>query len=75
KLGDFVSKKNAMRITILLYMLVHIWAMNPMLLLAALVLGLHWGYMYYKFGSLIPGIISHSLWDTIIFVILPISLN
>jgi membrane protease YdiL (CAAX protease family) len=75
KLGDYVNKKNAMRITILLYMLVHIWALNPMLLLAALVLGVHWGYMYYRFGSLIPGIISHALWDTIIFVILPISLN
>lgn len=75
KLGDIFSKKVAMRITILLYVLVHIWAMNPMLLLAALVLGVHWGYMYYRFGSLIPGIISHALWDTIIFVILPISLK
>ncbi len=75
KLGSFVSKKNAMRITIVLYVIVHIWAMNPMLLLAALVLGVHWGYMYFRFGSLIPGIISHALWDTIIFVILPISLN
>ena len=59
-------------IAILLYAGVHIWAMNPMLLLAATVLGAHWGFVYKRFGSLVPGIISHALWDTAIFVLLPI---
>ena len=60
-------------ITVLLYAGVHIWAMNPMLLLAAAVLGVHWGFVYRRFGSLVPGIISHALWDTVIFVILPVT--
>ncbi|MBI3258414.1 MAG: CPBP family intramembrane metalloprotease, partial [Ignavibacteriae bacterium] len=60
-------------LTVTLYASVHIWAMNPMLLLAAAVLGVHWGIVYRRFGSLIPGIISHALWDTAIFVILPVT--
>lgn len=60
-------------IGILLYSGVHIWALNPMLLLAALVLGIHWSMMYRRFNSIIPGIISHALWDTAIFVIAPVT--
>jgi hypothetical protein len=56
------------------YTFVHIWAFNPMLLLAACVVGLHWSIMYSKFNSLIPGIISHSVWDLMIFVVLPVTL-
>jgi membrane protease YdiL (CAAX protease family) len=60
-------------VAVLLYAGVHIWARNPMLLLAALVLGVHWGFVYRRFGSLVPGIISHALWDTAIFVLLPVT--
>lgn len=60
-------------ITVILYGGVHIWAMNPMLLIAALVLGAHWGFVFRRFGSLVPGIISHALWDTTIFVLLPVT--
>lgn len=59
-------------ITTIIYTLVHIWSFNPMLLLAALVCGLFWGYLYYKFQSLSIVIISHSLWDFLIFVLLPL---
>jgi membrane protease YdiL (CAAX protease family) len=57
-----------------LYTFVHIWAFNPMLLLAALVLGIHWSLIYAKYRNLIPGIISHALWDVLIFVVIPINL-
>ena len=60
-------------IGIILYSGVHIWALNPMLLLAALVLGVHWSFMYRRFNSIVPGIISHALWDTAIFVLLPVT--
>jgi hypothetical protein len=60
-------------IALFFYTFAHIWAFNPMLLLAAFVVGLHWSIMYSKFKSLIPGIISHSVWDLLIFVILPIT--
>jgi membrane protease YdiL (CAAX protease family) len=56
----------------LLYASVHIWAFNFMLILAALVCGLFWGFIYMKYRSLWPGIISHALWDLFIFVLLPV---
>ena len=61
-------------IAIFLYTFVHIWAFNPLLLLAAMVLGVHWSIMYSKFGTLTPGIISHAVWDCLIFVVFPVSI-
>lgn len=60
-------------ITTLIYALVHIWAFNFMLFMAALICGLFWGWMFKKYKSLVPVIISHSLWDVLIFVIMPIT--
>lgn len=58
---------------IALYVGVHLPSLNPMLLLAATVLGLHWGLIYKKFKSLVPGIVSHAIWDAMIFVIFPVN--
>ncbi|NLW07177.1 MAG: CPBP family intramembrane metalloprotease [Clostridia bacterium] len=55
------------------YTLVHIWAANLMLLLAAMVGGLFWGYLYQRSGSLAPVIISHAVWDVLIFILLPVA--
>ena len=51
---------------------VHIWAFNVMLFAAALICGLFWGWMFLKYKSVWPGLISHSIWDLLIFVLLPI---
>jgi membrane protease YdiL (CAAX protease family) len=56
----------------LIYGGVHIIALNFMLFMAALVCGLFWGYMFKKYKSLWPGIISHALWDLTIFVLIPV---
>lgn len=72
KLGQVSNPKKALILTSIIYCLVHIWAFNPMLLLAALVLGIHWGLLFYKYKSLVPGIISHAIWDTLIFVLFPV---
>jgi membrane protease YdiL (CAAX protease family) len=56
----------------LIYALVHIWAFNFMLVMAALVAGLFWGLLFVRTGSLWPGIISHALWDVAIFILWPI---
>ncbi|OHB58764.1 MAG: hypothetical protein A2Y07_09995 [Planctomycetes bacterium GWF2_50_10] len=56
----------------LVYALVHIWSFNLMLILAALVAGTFWGLIFLKTRSLWPVIISHSLWDFLIFVLLPL---
>ncbi|MFB6291110.1 MAG: lysostaphin resistance A-like protein [Candidatus Bipolaricaulia bacterium] len=56
----------------LLYSLVHVWALNLTLLLAALVCGIVWGWMYRVEDNLAPLIVSHSLWSLLIFVIFPV---
>jgi hypothetical protein len=55
------------------YAAVHISGFNFMLVMAAGVCGLFWGILYQREKSLIPVIISHSLWDVIIFVLFPLS--
>jgi len=59
-------------IAALLYAGVHIITGNFMLIIAALVCGLYWGWLYKKEKSLVPVIISHALWDLTIFVLFPI---
>lgn len=55
------------------YTLIHIWSFNFMLLMAALICGAFWALMYHYYRSVWPGIISHAVWDVVIFVIAPIS--
>jgi CAAX protease family protein len=59
-------------IAALLYAGVHVWAGSLMLLGAALVCGLFWGCVTARFRSLWPGIISHVVWDILVFVLLPL---
>ncbi len=56
-----------------LYALVHFWAGNAVLILAAFLVGVVWGYFYLKSGSLIGPMISHAVWDVVIFVLLPLA--
>ena len=60
-------------LTTAIYSLVHVFALNFMLLVAAAVCGFFWGWLYQREQSLIPVILSHSIWDVIIFVIFPLS--
>lgn len=59
-------------ITAAVYTLVHIWSFNLMLLAAAGLCGVFWGAMFWRFRSVWPGLISHAVWDVLIFVVLPI---
>jgi membrane protease YdiL (CAAX protease family) len=54
------------------YAAVHLWAGNLMLLLAAMLCGLFWGVIYWRWRSLWPVILSHAVWDVAIFVIAPV---
>ena len=59
--------------TTLVYAFVHIWSFNFMLIMAAFVAGAVWGLIYRINPKLLPAlIISHALWDALVFVILPI---
>ncbi len=53
------------------YALVHLPTLNPPLILTALIGGLVWGYIYKTSASLVPGIISHIIFDLLIFLIAP----
>jgi membrane protease YdiL (CAAX protease family) len=56
----------------LLYAGVHIITFNFMLIIAALVCGVYWGWIYKKEKSLVPIIISHAIWDFTVFVLFPL---
>ena len=54
-----------------IYTLVHLGSGNVMLVLAAGVCGLFWGYLYLRYGSITLNIVSHTLWDVTVFLWLP----
>jgi uncharacterized protein len=54
-----------------LYALVHVGSGNPMLVLAAAVCGLFWGFLYMKTGSALLVVVSHTVWDIAVFLIAP----
>lgn len=73
RLGDVIGPLASMSVTCAVYALVHIWSFNFMLVMAALVAGAVWGFLYWLKPSWLPAlVISHALWDALVFVILPI---
>ena len=72
-LGGKNPEDKAFILTAVIYALVHIWSFNFMLIMAALVAGLFWGLIYRLRPQALPAlIISHALWDALVFVLLPI---
>jgi len=57
----------------LMYTVVHLGSGNIMLLLAAGVCGLFWGFLYLRTGSMILNVVSHTVWDVAIFLLFPVS--
>lgn len=57
----------------LVYTGVHVFSFNPMLILAALIAGLFWGFMYYRYRSLLANVVSHTVWDVAVFLVFPFS--
>lgn len=53
------------------YTFVHLFTGNILLILAALIAGLFWGCLLIKYDSMIVNIVSHTIWDIYVFVILP----
>ena len=69
--GEKKGSNAGLIIASLAYALVHLPTLNPPLILTALIGGLVWGSLYKLTDSLVPGIVSHVLWDLMIFVLLP----
>ena len=56
----------------ILYTGVHLPTANPLLLVAALVCGLFWGFLYsWRGKNLAAPLLSHVLWDPLVFVLFP----
>jgi membrane protease YdiL (CAAX protease family) len=68
----FVQSRLGLPATTALYALVHIWTLNLILIIAAGVAGLLWGWLYQREQNLIAVIVSHALWDVSIFVLFPL---
>ncbi|MHC4563920.1 MAG: lysostaphin resistance A-like protein [Planctomycetota bacterium] len=72
RLADRIGPWRGYLVAAVLYAAVHVWAFNVMLLIAALVCGVFWGWLMLRCKSLWPGIISHAAWDVTVFVLAPL---
>jgi len=54
-----------------LYTIVHVFTGNIVLVLAALICGIFWGFLYKKYGSITINMVSHTVWDIFVFIIMP----
>ena len=68
RLGGFAG----LAVATALYAGVHVWSLNVMLMAAAGICGAAWGLLYWRYGSIWPGVVSHAVWDVAIFVLWPI---
>jgi membrane protease YdiL (CAAX protease family) len=63
----------AIIVTSVLYSLIHLPTLNPSLIFVALVGGLVWGYLFKRYNNdLVPCLVSHILFDELVFVVLPL---
>ena len=58
-------------LTAMLYTAVHLASGNIMLVLAAAVCGVFWGWLYMRYRSPVLNMISHTVWDLLVFVAFP----
>jgi membrane protease YdiL (CAAX protease family) len=69
--GATTSHSYGFALTVLLYTAVHLASGNIMLVLAAAVCGLFWGWLYLRYRSPVLNAISHTAWDLLVFVVFP----
>jgi uncharacterized protein len=53
------------------YTVVHVASGNPILVLAAAVCGLFWGWLYLRYRSMLLNAVSHTVWDLTVFLLFP----
>jgi membrane protease YdiL (CAAX protease family) len=71
QLGYRMGDKAGFILATLLYTVVHLATGNTVLVLAALICGLFWGWLYMRYKSMVINIISHTFWDIGVFILLP----
>ena len=71
KLSLRFGKLNGFLLATFLYAVVHIATGNIVLIMAAMICGIFWGFLYMKYKSVIINMLSHTLWDVTVFIMLP----
>lgn len=71
KFAEKYSDYKALVITVFFYTAVHIPTLNPILLLAAFLVGIYWGLIFIWRKNIVAATVSHMVWDPVIFIILP----
>lgn len=69
--AETAGRRRGFILAALLYATVHLASGNIMLVLAAAVCGLFWGWLYLRYRSPLANIVSHALWDLAVFVVFP----
>jgi hypothetical protein len=72
-LTQSMGKYKGYLLAVAFYTLIHVATGNFILIMAALVGGLFWGWMYMKYKSMLMNIVSHIIWDIAIFLVLPLN--
>jgi membrane protease YdiL (CAAX protease family) len=67
------GKMIGFNLSVVIYTGVHLTSGNIMLVMAALVCGIFWGWLYLRYQSMVINIISHTLWDLAVFIMVPFS--
>ena len=61
-------------LTTFFYTAIHIPTLNPVLILAAFLVGIYWGLIFiWRKNNIVAPMVSHMVWDPVIFIILPFS--
>jgi membrane protease YdiL (CAAX protease family) len=68
-----IQPSRGLIVTSILYSVIHLPTLNPSLMLVALIAGLVWGYLFNRLGKIIPVIVSHIVFNEMVFVLLVIS--
>jgi uncharacterized protein len=71
KISAKTGKWVGLIIGLILYTGVHVFTGNFMLIMAALICGFFWGWIYLRYNSMLINVISHTVWDIVVFLLLP----
>jgi membrane protease YdiL (CAAX protease family) len=55
----------------MIYSLMHLASGNILLVMAAFVCGLFWGWLYLRYRSMVVNVVSHTVWDIVVFMVIP----
>lgn len=73
RLQDEIGRRPGFAAAAAVYALVHLGSGNIMLVLAAAVCGVYWGLIYFKTGSMVVNVVSHTAWDLAVFLFFPLA--